>query len=138
MTTIDTLKRLGFEHHGTLNARTASLKAPGVYVMLLDGEPFNIGEGKNVEARLKSYVKWLANENSRPFELKQRAVWNAIVGSSNLELYVRASDTIECFGETISLHKAEEAALHLKFDPRWNSDRRRGFTEVEYDAIVKS
>lgn len=128
------LLALGFEHIGSFQDgkfcwEAEPGKSTGVYVMVLDGEAFNVGEGGSVRSRLRSYAKWIRTPYDKDTERHKRESraqrrWTEMTAGKRLEIYVRLSETTELFGETVFLNKAEEAALTAKFRPPWNSRHR--------------
>jgi hypothetical protein len=121
--------RIGSFQNGRFAWETAPEPVTGVYVMVLDGKPFNIGEARSLRNRLHSYAQWLARRYDKGTErhnreLKAQKKWAAMTGDKRLDIYVRSSDNMEIFGQAVPLHKAEEEALTAKFLPPWNARSR--------------
>jgi hypothetical protein len=137
------LRAFGFEHIGRFQDgefcwETKPKTSTGVYVMVLDGTAFNVGESASVRNRLLSYAKWLRTPYDKDIERHRRERraqqrWNEMTGGRRLDIYVRQSETTKLFGETVFLNKAEEAALTAKFQPPWNSRHRTRASRVMSD-----
>jgi hypothetical protein len=133
---------LGFEHVGSFKSgklefhRVIERDTVGVYVMVLDGRAFNIGESKSVRDRLRSYEKWLRTRFDKDHlerhrrERSAQGLWEARGGMGNMEIYVRPSDTCEVFGVPVRLNKAEEAALIERFRPICNWREPKPLREI--------
>jgi hypothetical protein len=139
------LLAIGFAHVGWLRDKGLCLEVElgpslvGVYVMVLDGQAFNIGESRSVRKRLQSYAKWLGTsydkENERhKRERRAQDHWETNVVRRQLDIYVRPSDTLSLFGVTVHLNKPEEAALIERFSSYWNRRRQMSVPQVPTDA----
>lgn len=131
-TTYDELDRLGFQRAAILEGRDLQVVAelpsePAVYVAVLDGVVFWVGETGNARRRFSDYRRWLALPDDSPRrDLATRDKLLEMAGAGQLIFFIKKPITIrsELTGKDYPAHRVEETILIDHFQPAWN--RRPG------------
>lgn len=128
---------LGFRRFATLIERNLTIdskppSAPGVYVAVLDGAVFWVGQTGNLRARFDRYRTWLAlpDDSSRADRPTRDQLLHMVSGRP-LTFYWKEPIQVhsELTGRTYFGHQVEEAMLIDHFQPAWNlrkGGRRHG------------
>ena len=113
----DHLADLGFRQFGTLVGRMLQTDAdlprhPAVYVAVLDGQVFWVGETGDLRNRAASYRRWLAQPDDSPRSDKRaRDQLMQMTGGRRLTFFWKRPMTVrsELTGKEYPAHRVEEA-----------------------------
>lgn len=122
------LADLGFRQFGTLVGQSLRIDAdlprePAVYVGVLDGQVFWVGETGDVRSRMASYRRWLAQPDDSPrSDARTRDQLLEMTAGRALTFFWKTPMTIrsELTGKVYPAHRVEEVMFIDYFRPAWN------------------
>lgn len=128
MTIDDELQELGFTRFAELVGRDLKIeielkRSPAVYVAVLDGKVFWVGETGNAKERFRAYRRWFAlPDNSRRRDVWPRNQLLEMTGGRVLTFLHKQPMTIwsALTSQHYPAHRVEETIFIDHFQPAWN------------------